>query len=177
MILCLSINPLAALSDTSDTQEDVKAYVDAAEMERPTSPEKIEQIKCATASDPQLRRVLDYIVGGWPKYAKDVPGEIRQYHAVRGEFSIVDGKIIYHNRHVIPSPLQSEVLERIHDGHQGVARCRERANITCPFGGLASAETFKAKSLVESFAKKTYRVRERNHSSQQSVEEDWCRLV
>ena len=82
MILCLSINPLAALSDTSDTQEDVKAYVDAAEMERPTSPEKIEQIKCATASDPQLRRVLDYTVGGWPKYATDVPGEIRQYHAV-----------------------------------------------------------------------------------------------
>ena len=82
MILCLSRNPLAALSDTSDTQEDVKAYVDAAEMERPTSPEKIEQIKCATASDPQLRRVLDYTVGGWPKYATDVPGEIRQYHAV-----------------------------------------------------------------------------------------------
>ena len=79
----LSRNPLAALSDTSDTQ-DVKAYVDATEMERPTSPEKIEQIKCATASDPQLRRVLDYTVGRWPKYAKDVPGEIRQYHAVRG---------------------------------------------------------------------------------------------
>ena len=68
LILCLSRNPLAAMSDASDTQEDVKAYVDAAEMERPTSPEKIEQIKCATASDPQhLRRVLDYTVSGWPK--------------------------------------------------------------------------------------------------------------
>jgi len=63
----LSRNPQAALSDTSDTQEDVKAYVDAAEMERPTSPGKFEQIKCATASDPQLRRVLDYTVSGWPK--------------------------------------------------------------------------------------------------------------
>ena len=58
----LSRNPLAALPGTSDTQEDVIAYVDAAEMEGPTSPEKIEQIKCATASDPQLRRVLDYTV-------------------------------------------------------------------------------------------------------------------
>ena len=29
-------------------------------MERPASPEKIEQIKLATASDPQLRRILDY---------------------------------------------------------------------------------------------------------------------
>ena len=80
----LSRNVRAALSETSDTQEDVKAYANAAEMERPASPEKIEQIKCATASDPQLRCVLDYKVSGWPKCTKDVPEEIRQYHALRG---------------------------------------------------------------------------------------------
>ena len=57
-------------------------------MKRPASPEKIEQIKCATVLDPQLRRVLDYTVSGWPKYAKDVPEEIGQYHAVRGELSV-----------------------------------------------------------------------------------------
>ena len=56
----LSRNPLAALWETSDTQETVQAYADAAEMERPALPEKIEQIKLATASDPELRRVLDY---------------------------------------------------------------------------------------------------------------------
>ena len=133
----LSRNPLAAMSETSDTQEDVKAYVDAAEMERPASPEKIEQIKCATASDPQLRRVLDYTISRWPKYAKDVQEEIRQYRAVRGELSAVDGKIIYHNHLVIPSPLQSEVLERIHDGHQGMTRCRERANMSIWWPGIS----------------------------------------
>ena len=88
----LSRNPLAALFETSDTQEDVKAYVDTAEMERPASPKKIEQIKCATASDPQLRRVLDYTVSGWPKNAKDVPEEICKYHAVRGELSVYSGR-------------------------------------------------------------------------------------
>ena len=135
----LSRNPLAALSETSDTQENVQVYADAAEMERPASPEKIEQIKLATASDPQLRRVLDYTVSGWPKYAKDIPEEIRKYHAVRGELSVVDGKIIYHNRLVIPSSLQSEVLERIHDGHQGMTRCdsRERANMSIWWPGIS----------------------------------------
>ncbi|XP_015780903.1 PREDICTED: uncharacterized protein K02A2.6-like [Acropora digitifera] len=67
----LSRNPLAAMSETSDTQEDVQAYVDAAEMERPASPENIEQIKLATASDPQLRRVLDYTVSRWPNQRKE----------------------------------------------------------------------------------------------------------
>ena len=130
-------NPPAALSETSDTQEDVQAYVDAAEMERPASPEKIEQIKLATASDPQLRPVLDYTVSGWSKYAKDLPEEIRKYHAVRGELSVVDGKIIYHNRLVIPSSLQLEVLERIHDGHQGMTRRRERANMSVWWPGIS----------------------------------------
>ena len=69
----LSRNPLAVPSQTSDTEDDVKAYVDAAEMVRPASHEKLEQIKYSTSSDPQLRRVLDYTVNGWPKYAKDVP--------------------------------------------------------------------------------------------------------
>ena len=123
-------NPLAALSETSDTQEDVQAYVDAAEMERPASPEKIEQIKPATASDPQLSRVLDYSVSGWPKYAKDIPEEIRKYHAVRGELSVV-------SRLVIPSSLQLEVLERIHDGHQGMTRRRERANMSVWWPGIS----------------------------------------
>ena len=96
-------------------------------MERPASPEKIEQIKCATVSDPQLRHVLDYTVSGWPKYTRDVLEEIYQYHAIRGELSMVDCKIIYRNRLVIPSSLQSEVLERIHDGQEGMTRCHRRA--------------------------------------------------
>ena len=82
---------------------------------------------------------MDYTFSGWPKYAKDIPEEIRKYHAVRGELSVVDGKIIYHNRLVIPSSLESEVLERIHDGNQGMTRCdsRERANMSVWWPGIS----------------------------------------
>ena len=76
---------LAVPSQTSDTEDDVEAYVDAAEMVRPASLEKLEQIKHSSSSDPQLRRCLDYTVNGWPKYAKDVPEQIRQCHAVRDD--------------------------------------------------------------------------------------------
>ena len=81
----LSRNPLAVPSQTSDVEDDVKAYVDAAEMVRPASHEKLEQIKYSTSSDPQLQRVLDYTVNGWPKYAKDVPEQIRPYHEIRSD--------------------------------------------------------------------------------------------
>lgn len=102
-------------------------FIDAAKRERSASPETTEQIKCTTASDPQLRHFLDYAVSGWPKYAKAVPEEIRQYHAVTLGSGWQDH---YHNRLVIPSSLQSEVLERIHLGHHGMTRCHERANVS-----------------------------------------------
>ena len=106
-------------------------------MCQPVSPEKLEQIKQATLSDPQLSLVLNYTINGWPKYAKDVPEQIRQYYSVRGDLSVVNGKIIYCNRIVIPSALRSEVLDRIHDGHQGVAKSRERANMVVWWPGIS----------------------------------------
>ena len=133
----LSRNPLSVLPETtSDTEEEVRAYVDAAEMVRPASPEKMERIKQATSDDPELSRVLNCVVSGWPKYASDVPQEIRPYYAVRGDLSVTDGKVIYQNRLVIPPVLQSEVLERIHDGHRGITKCRERANMSVWWPGI-----------------------------------------
>ena len=88
----LSRNPLSIPSEKSDS-EDVRAYVDAAEMVRLASPEKMERIKQATSADANLSRVLDCTVSGLPKYASDVPEEIRPYYAVRGDLSVADGKI------------------------------------------------------------------------------------
>ena len=105
-----------------------------------------------------------------------LPEEIRKYHAVRGELSVVDGKIIYHNRLVIPSSLRSEVLGRIHDGHQGMTRCRERANMSVWWPGIS--RDIQCKFQVVSIAKRTYLVRERNHSSQLSLpERAWKKIV
>ena len=66
----LSRNPLSNPPETSDTEDDdVKVYVDTAEMMRPVSIAKMESIKSAISNDPQLSHVLDYTVNGWPKYA------------------------------------------------------------------------------------------------------------
>lgn len=80
----LSRNPLSNPPEISDTEEDVKVYVDTAEMMRLVSKTKLESIKSAISNDPQLSHVLDYTVNGWPKYAKDFPEQLRPSHAVRG---------------------------------------------------------------------------------------------
>ena len=64
---------------------------------------------------------------------------------VRGDFSIVNGRMIYCNRIVVPSVLRSKVLDRIHDGHQSVTKSREKANLTWLYGDQTLAVTFKTK--------------------------------
>ena len=160
----LSRNPFSVPSKKSGTEEEARAYVDSAEIVRRASPEKMERIKQATSSEFQLSRVLDCTVNGWEKYASDVPEEIRPYFAVCGDLSVTDGKIFYRHRLVIPPVLQSEVLERIHDGNQGIIKCRERAVCICHFGGLALVVVALETNLqCVTFAKRIYLIRERNH--------------
>jgi len=54
LVVALSRNPLVDVTEASDSEEDVKAYVDAVMMLQPASLEKLEQIKQAILSDPQL---------------------------------------------------------------------------------------------------------------------------
>lgn len=39
---------------------------------------------------------------------------------------------------IIPSPLRADVLDRIHDGHQGLSKCREQANTSVWWPGISS---------------------------------------
>ena len=47
---------------------------------------------------------------------------------MRGELSEMDGLVVRGSRIVVPTEMRKAILERIHDGHQGLGKCRERAN-------------------------------------------------
>lgn len=86
-----------------------------------------ERAKQATADDPVLPRVAELILRGWPSRERDVPAELRQFYQVRTSLSAADGCLFFNTRLVIPAALQPEVLGHIHEGHQGVSKCRARA--------------------------------------------------
>ena len=66
---------------------------------------------------------MHYVQNGWPDKRK-VYGPMTKYWAERGNISLHNGLLLRGRRLVIPPKLRPDVLRRLHDGHQGVAKTR-----------------------------------------------------
>ena len=68
---------------------------------------------------------------------EDVPYQIREFFDSPGHLSVSDALLTYDDRIVIPASMREEILERIHTGHQGITKCRERANLSVWWPGIS----------------------------------------
>ena len=69
-----------------------------------------------------------YTDSGWPSHSSSVAPIAQPYYGARGHLSIHDGLITYDDRLIIPRCLRADVLQKIHEGHQGITKCRERVH-------------------------------------------------
>lgn len=91
--------------------------------------EKLESIEKCTAMDEQLKVALEYTTNGWPNHSRDVSENMRVLFKERHHFSCSNGILLFCGRIVIPSVLRQPMLARIHEGHQGVKKCVDRARM------------------------------------------------
>ena len=111
-----------------ELSEEVETHVAAIEATRPISGTKLSEIRQATAQDNELQKVIDYIKSEWPRTAKDLNNNLQIYHSMRHRLSFSDGLLTLDDRIVIPQVMRKEVLSKIHEGHQGISKCRDRAS-------------------------------------------------
>ena len=78
-------------------------------------------IAAETASDCILKRVVQYLRGGWPK---NVPEALLPFWRRRDELTLEDDCILWGMRVVIPKKLQSQVLTELHQGHPGIVKMK-----------------------------------------------------
>ena len=96
------------------------------------SDENLNALKRDTSSDPELSPLREIIYSGWPGKQKQVAVPLRKYWAYRDELSIENGLVLKGERVIIPESQRDDILERIHQAHQGVAKCQLRAK-SCVF--------------------------------------------
>ena len=124
----LSRSPTACSEESTKLQSDVFYHVSVITSSWPVSDEKLEQIRCETQKDVTLKTALNYTAKGWPTYKEDVWLAARDLFGFRSELSVFEGLLLQGDQIVIPHSMRKEILQRIHDGHLGVTKCRERAN-------------------------------------------------
>ena len=133
----LSRAPLAtSVSDDTSLQLQTAAYVKAVVQSLPASEKQLERIKQHQQEDEVCQQVVSHCQSGWP-LRQELMGPVRCYYPVATELSIADGLLMRGNRIVIPAALRLEMLDRIHTGHQGISKCRERARQSIWWPGLS----------------------------------------
>ena len=66
-----------------------------------------------------------------------IKGALKPYWCVRSEFSLHNTLLMRADRIVIPTCLQQDMLSRIHQGHQGIVKCRSRARTSVWWPGIS----------------------------------------
>lgn len=123
--LSRAVDPKEPVS--SNTHDDVNAYVDMITSALPVADVKMELIRTETNKDDTLRKLRQIITDGWPITKQGCSPDITEYWNCRAELSVV-GNIIYKgSKIVIPKSLRNEMLKKIHAGHLGIEKCRKRA--------------------------------------------------
>ena len=125
-------------SDIAVTRE-VNLYVNEVLSSLPASHDRLEEIKKATEADPVLCEAINLTINGWPTHARELPTQLHDLFSIRSHLSVAERLLLYDSRIVIPKVMQNEILEVIHQGHQGVSKCRERANNAVWWFGINAA--------------------------------------
>ena len=113
-------------SQSQKLQQDVTAYVESVIDHLPATEKRLKEIQKEQEEDPACKQVKSFCQNGWPENAK-LEKLLKPYAAVKFELSIVGGLLLKGNRIVIPQKLRTDMIEKLHAGHQGLSKCRRRA--------------------------------------------------
>ncbi|KAI2657476.1 hypothetical protein H4Q32_008812 [Labeo rohita] len=122
----------------SDLEDEVEAYIAEVKEHLPASPQKLHQIADATKAYEELQSMLKNVQQALPKHIKVVPVNLQAYFSQQGFLIESAGLLLHGSRIMIPIKMRDEVLACIHEGHQGLSKCREQAHLSVWWPGISA---------------------------------------
>ena len=113
-------------------RQEVNAFVNAAVLSLPATAERLQTIWDEQQNDPICQQLAKYCREG----KIDWSGPVKQYYHVRMELNIAEDLLMRGSRVVIPASMRADILERLHAGHQGSTKCRQRAKESVWWPGI-----------------------------------------
>ena len=124
-----------------ELQEEVEAYVDHVTMSSiPATAARLQAYRQAQMEDAECSKVREYCQTNWPA-KHSIESLLKPYWKVRGSLTLCDDLLLYNSRIVVPPSLRRETMLKIHEGHQGVERCRESQIVCVVARGDKSGQT------------------------------------
>lgn len=103
----------------------------------PASDKRLEEIRKKQLTDKICSQDMNFCKQDyWPESAKH-DQELKRYWFVRSEMTVQHGLLLDQSRLVIPAELQKNILQRLHEGHQGIVKCRALARSCVWWPGLS----------------------------------------
>ena len=92
----------------------------------PVNSTRLTAITQDQANDPVCSTLISYCSAGWP-VKSSLSDNMKPYRKYQGELSVHNNLLFYQNRLVIPKQQQQQVLQKLHNSHQGIQHCRLQA--------------------------------------------------
>ena len=102
----------------------------------PVTAEHLQQISRLQDKDEVCQQLKQYCLNGCPETWK-IKGLVKRYRQMSSEIVIQGGLLMRNNRTIIPFLLRQEILVKVHTGHQGIHKCRERARQSVWWPGIS----------------------------------------
>lgn len=123
--------------DSTELEEEVACYVRSVIANLPSTDKRLAEIRREQAADPICSKLSSYCNDGWPD-RKELPFECKDYWQHRSDIAVQDGLLMKGSRIIIPGPMRKEILAKIHQGHQGIVKCRARARESVWWPGVST---------------------------------------
>ena len=126
--------PLTAAE--SQFLDEVTAQAELVVSSIPATERRLAEVRDSQQQDEVCRQVAQYCLEGWPSHPS-LPSVLRPYWQVQGELTIQNGLLLKGTRLAIPAEMRLTMLEKLHEGYQGVVKCRSRAQSSVWWPGLS----------------------------------------
>jgi len=128
------------LSSEQDVLDDesVNYSINAILDDLPMSDCRLQEIRDLQAADKTTQEVIRYVQNGWPP-REDLSADVRPFTQYEADLHIVRGLLALNGLLYLPPPIRSTIIERLHQGHLGVEKCRQRARDSVWYPGISAA--------------------------------------